>query len=131
MTPWAVACQAPLSMEFSRQDPGVGRHSLLQGIFLTWGLNPDLPRSPALQQILYHLSRQGILFHCMYAPYLLYPFLFSAIVSSAAVNMGVQISLCDCDLISLIYAQKWDRDHTVVVFLIFEGLPYCFPEWYA
>ena len=30
-TPWAVACQVPLSMEFSRQDTGVGCHSLLQG----------------------------------------------------------------------------------------------------
>ena len=37
-----VACQAPLSMEFSR----VGCHSLLQGIFPTQG---NEPRSPASQ----------------------------------------------------------------------------------
>ena len=109
---------------------GVGRHSLLQGIFPTWGLNPDLPRSPALQQILDRLSHQGIVFHCMCAPYL-YPFFFSAIVSSAAMNMGGQVSLCDCDLTSLTYTKKWDLDHIVVVFLIFEGLSYCFPECYA
>ena len=46
-TPWIVAHQAPLSMELSRQEywnspgknTGVGCHSLLQGIFLTQGLN--------------------------------------------------------------------------------------------
>ena len=30
-TPWTVACQAPLSMRFSRQEYWVGCHSLLQG----------------------------------------------------------------------------------------------------
>ena len=38
--PWTIACQAPLSMEFSRQNTGVGYHSLLQGNFLTQGSNP-------------------------------------------------------------------------------------------
>ena len=32
-TPWTVARQAPLSMEFSRQE--AGSHFLLQGIFPT------------------------------------------------------------------------------------------------
>ena len=36
---WTIACQAPLSMEFSRQETGVGCHGLLQAIFLTQGLN--------------------------------------------------------------------------------------------
>ena len=38
---WTVALQAPLSMGFLRQEywAGVGCHSLLQGIFLTQGLN--------------------------------------------------------------------------------------------
>ena len=39
-TPWTVAHQAPLSMEFSRQ---VGCHALLQEIFPTQGSNPGLP----------------------------------------------------------------------------------------
>ena len=39
---WTVACQAPLSMEFSRQNTGAGCYFLLQGIFLTQGLNPHL-----------------------------------------------------------------------------------------
>ena len=39
---WTVACQAPLSMEFSRQNTRVGCYFLLQGIFLTQGLNPHL-----------------------------------------------------------------------------------------
>ena len=38
-TLWTVAHQAPLSMGFSRQDSGVGCHFVLQGIFLTQGLN--------------------------------------------------------------------------------------------
>ena len=49
VTPWTVACQAPLSMGFSRQEYGVG--CLLQA-FPSPGdlLNPGIePRSPALQ----------------------------------------------------------------------------------
>ena len=37
LTLWTVACQAPLSMGFSRLDTGVGCHALLQGIFPTQG----------------------------------------------------------------------------------------------
>ena len=56
-TPWTVARQAPLSMEFSRQE-------LLEwvaipfsrGIFPTQGLNPGFQHC---RQILYHLSHQG------------------------------------------------------------------------
>ena len=33
VTPWSVTRQAPLSMEFSRQEYGVVCHFLLQGIF--------------------------------------------------------------------------------------------------
>ena len=50
-TPWAVACQAPLSMEFS--GLGVGGLSLLQGIVPTQGSNSGLLH---YRQILYHLS---------------------------------------------------------------------------
>ena len=35
--PWTVACQALLSMEFSRQEHGLDSHSLLQGISPTQG----------------------------------------------------------------------------------------------
>ena len=42
-TPWTVACEVPLSMEFSRPEYGVDSHFLLQGIFPTLGLNPGLP----------------------------------------------------------------------------------------
>ena len=50
-TPRTVAYQVPLSMEFSRQNTGVGCHSLLQGIFPTQGWNPRLLHC---RQILYH-----------------------------------------------------------------------------
>ena len=42
VTLWTVDRQAPLSMGFSSKNTGVGCHSLLQGIFLTQGLNPSL-----------------------------------------------------------------------------------------
>ena len=35
-TPWTVAHQVPLSMEFPGKNTGVGCHFLLQGIFPTW-----------------------------------------------------------------------------------------------
>ena len=50
MTPWTSACQAPLSMEFSRQE-------YWSGFFLTQGLNPGLLH--CRQETLYHLSQQG------------------------------------------------------------------------
>jgi len=40
--PWAVACQIPLCMEFSRQEYWSGLHFLLQTIFLTQKSNPCL-----------------------------------------------------------------------------------------
>ena len=54
-TPWIVACQTPLYMEFSRLQYGVGSHSLLQRIFPTQGSNLGLPYC---RQILYRLSHQ-------------------------------------------------------------------------
>ena len=41
-TPWIVACQAPLSMEFSRHEYWSGLPFLLQGIFPIQELNPTL-----------------------------------------------------------------------------------------
>ena len=44
VTQWTVALQAPLSMGFLGKNTGVGCHALLQGIFLTQGLNLRLFR---------------------------------------------------------------------------------------
>ena len=55
LQPWTVACQAPLSVEFFRQEYWRGLPSSLQGIFLTQGSNPGLPHC---RQILYQLSHQ-------------------------------------------------------------------------
>ena len=41
-TLWTIACQAPLSMGFSRQEHWSGCHAFLQGIFLTQGSNLHL-----------------------------------------------------------------------------------------
>ena len=50
--PWTIQ-----SMEFSRQNTGVGSLSLLQGIFPAQGSNPGLPHC---RWILYQLSHKGI-----------------------------------------------------------------------
>ena len=47
-TPWTAVCQAPLSMEFSRQEYWSGLPWSPLGIFPTQGLNRHLPVSPAL-----------------------------------------------------------------------------------
>ena len=53
-----------------------------------------------------------------------------AIVSNAALNMEVQISLQDPDLISLEkYLEVGLLDDVVVMFLFSEEFPYCFPQW--
>ena len=60
-----VACQAPLSMEFSRQEYWVSCHFLIQGIFPTQGLNPGpriepiSPVSPALAGRFFTLRHLG------------------------------------------------------------------------
>ena len=41
-TLWTVACQAPLSWDFTSKNTGLGYHFLLQGNFLTQGSNPGL-----------------------------------------------------------------------------------------
>ena len=39
LTPWTVACQIPLSVDFLSRNIGVGSHFLLQGIFQTQASN--------------------------------------------------------------------------------------------
>ena len=49
VTPWTVACQAPLSIGFSRQEYWSGLPFLLQRLFTSQGLDPHLlEESPAL-----------------------------------------------------------------------------------
>ena len=45
-TPWIVACQAPLSMDFPSKHTGVSCHFPLQGKLSDLGIEP---KSPALQ----------------------------------------------------------------------------------
>ena len=59
-TPWTVAHQAPLSMEFSRQEYWSGLPFLPPGDLPTQGSDPGLPHC---RQILYCLNHQGSLTH--------------------------------------------------------------------
>ena len=56
VTPWTVACQAPLSMEFSRQEYWSGLSFSSPGDLPNTGVEP---RSPALQADSLPLSLQG------------------------------------------------------------------------
>ena len=79
VTPRTVAHQAPLSMEFSIpewKNNGVSRHSLLQGIFPTQGLNPAVLQC---RQILYHLSHQS-----------------ASLLMSAEANLGFKTCCVNC-----------------------------------
>ena len=58
-TPWIVAHQAPLFMGFPRQEYWRGCHFLLQGIFLTQGLNLCLSQLLYWQADLLPLSHLG------------------------------------------------------------------------
>ena len=58
-TPWTVTCQAPLSMQFYRQEYWRGLSFLLQGIFPTQGLNPHLLRLLHWQAYSLPLSHLG------------------------------------------------------------------------
>ena len=52
MTPWTIALQTPLSMDFSK-NTGIGSYSPIQGFFLTKGIHLGLIHS---RQNLHHLS---------------------------------------------------------------------------
>ena len=54
--PWTIACQAPPSMDFSRQEYWNGLPFPSPGDLPDPGIEPE---SPALRQTLYHLSHQG------------------------------------------------------------------------
>ena len=48
-TLWTVACQTPLSMDFSVKNTVAGCHFLLQGNLPNPGIEPTYPAFPALQ----------------------------------------------------------------------------------
>ena len=56
VTPWIVACQAPLSIEFSAKNTGVGCHFILQGILSTQESNLHLLHWQADSLPLSHLG---------------------------------------------------------------------------
>ena len=58
VTLWTVAHQVPLSWDSPGKNTGAGCHALLQGIFLTQGLNPRL-LCLLHWQVLYHLCALG------------------------------------------------------------------------
>ena len=78
--PWTIACQAPLSMKFSK-NTGVASYSVLQRIFLTQGSNSHLLCFLHCRQILFYLSHQG-------TPLLFIRFIYSKNSGSFLKNWG-------------------------------------------
>ena len=125
-TPWSVAQQAPLSVEFSRQEYWSGELFPSPGDLPNPGIKP---RSPALQadsslseppgKPLYTYTYHVFSIHSSTDRYLGYLCIL-AIVSSAGINMRVKISLQYSMLISFGYIPELGLlDHTAVLFLIF------------
>ena len=79
VTPWTVACQAPLSMGFSRQEYWSGLLFPPPGNLPNPGIEP---RSPALQEILYRLSYKG-------SPLFTLPLLYYFIIPPVRLIEGV------------------------------------------
>ena len=77
-------------------SPGKNSHALLQGIFLTQGLNLGLPHC---RQILYHLSHQG-----RGSKEMLYSFLFPK-------GLGSRQSLCETHFHLQCDGMKWAHPH--------------------
>ena len=59
VSPWTVACQAPLPMGFFRQEYWIGLPFSSPGDFLDPGIEPTSPASPALQADSLPLSHMG------------------------------------------------------------------------
>ena len=110
-TPWTVAYQAP-PWNFPGKSTGVGCCFLLQGIFLTQGLNPGLLH---YRQMLYHLRHQGSpifhlrscqIFQCLYTifhsykqckriPFLPYPYLHTLWLALLSIS-NKYVAVSDC-----------------------------------
>ena len=113
-TPWTVAHQASLSIEFSGQEYWSGLPFLLQGIFPTQGLNPGLPHC---SQILYHLSHQGSLLSEVSEVAQLCPTLSDPVDCSppgSSVNGILQARILEWVAISFSRGSYWPRDRTQV-----------------
>jgi len=67
MTPWTVTHQVLCPWGSPGKNTGVGRHFLLQGIFLTQGLNWSL----------FHEKADSLLFEPPGKPFLVYSLVFS------------------------------------------------------
>ena len=65
VTLWTVACQAPLSLGFSRQEHWSGLRCLSPGDLPDPGIEPVSPVAPALQADLLLLSHQGSPITCL------------------------------------------------------------------
>ena len=98
-TPWTAAVQLLCTRDSPGKNTGVGCHSLLQGIFLTQGLNLDLLHC---SQILYSLSHQG-------SPPDLYTFSFFPFLSQNVMLHGM---LLQCKLANRISKQGHDIHRT-------------------
>ena len=101
--PWTLACQAPLSMEFSRQEYWSGWPFPYPGDLLTQGLNSGLPRCG---QILYHLSYQG-------SPVpIMVPLIFHLLVDTLNSQSHLPRMPTSLELREVLIFSKWAKEYT-------------------
>ena len=122
VTPWTVACQAPLSVGFSRQDTGVGCYSILQGIFPTRDQTSISFVSCIFRQVLYH-------WHHREAKYKIKVLFFKKVPENAFLvsyfysNSGLEI------LTTSFSASPTQRRCLLPSAWIKAGLDSCFGQW--
>ena len=108
--------------------------SLCGLLHLLWS---SLGSSMLLQMALLYSFYGWVPFHHVYVPYLLYSlicrgtfcFHVLVIVNSAAVNIGMHVSLQIIVLFGFMPRSGTAESYGNSMFSLFEELPYCFPQW--
>ena len=87
-TPWAVACQAPLSVGFLRQEDWSGSLFPSPGALPHPGIKPESSASPALQADSLPLSYQGSPYPVSNHHIVQFKYLTALFVNDTSVKLG-------------------------------------------
>ena len=94
---------------------GVGSHSLLQGNFLTQGLNLDLLHG---RQILYHLSHQGSPYVCVYMHTHIYIHRYIYTQTCTYTHLLKKHFRINCQCYDLLCVCVWSFIHKYLIYLL-------------
>ena len=99
MTPWTVACQAPLSTGFSRKEYWSGLPFLLQELFLTQGSNLSCLHWQADSLPLSHQGGPSVQFSCSVLSNSVTPWTAACKVSLSITNSQSLLKLMSIELV--------------------------------